>query len=257
MADGREVEPRGSAEQAFDGLRATVASLAAEVAGQGARLAELITQLRQTPARAGKGGQANGIDQTLGAMMRDQRILAEKAEAVAKSPMLSWTPAMFAAAFVEASKDVRADDQRAMRSATDRTTSAADKVERALTSKRDADAQQIQNYRWGIGGLLAGLALYAAAVGPLARMTPDSWNLPEWMAMSTLGQSGENGYYQASRRLMAAHATETWNTMSVGGRIVRANERSLERCVRAAQRRGTARCTVTISRELGIDYLER
>lgn len=55
-----------------------------------------------------------------------------------------------------------------------------------VASARRGDEQN----RWlagaGVGGVIVGMALWAALAGPIARAMPDGWQWPERMAARTL-----------------------------------------------------------------------
>ena len=94
-----------------------------------------------------------------------------------------------------------------------------------------------------IGGILAGMILWAVFAGIVARTVPASWRWPEKMAARTLAMP----MWEGGQRMMRSAAPEAFANIAAGDRIVTANREALEACrKRSDQVREAVRCTITV-----------
>ncbi|MCM3681259.1 DUF6118 family protein [Sphingomonas paucimobilis] len=167
-------------------------------------------------------------------------------DVIARSPALAMTPEQMAQRIAAAGNAARREDQAALVTARKGLEDVTRQLHAFVVSGRTGDEQN----RWlaftAIGGVIAGIVLWAAFAGPILRVTPDSWRWPESMAARTLGGTT----WEGARRLATASYPDTWNAMVTGTVIGQGNEAALERCQRAANKAGApVRCTIRIRAE--------
>jgi hypothetical protein len=95
----------------------------------------------------------------------------------------------------------------------------------------------------GAGGLVAGMVLWAMLAGPLVRLLPQSWQVPEKMAAATLHLDR----WAAGSRLMQSADPASWKAVVTGAQLWRDNRSSLETCLKAAEKAQKAEpCKVVV-----------
>ncbi|WP_375429235.1 DUF6118 family protein [uncultured Sphingomonas sp.] len=165
---------------------------------------------------------------------------------LAAAPVMAMTPEQMAQRIAVAGNAARREDQATIATARKDLEDATRQLHGHVASARRGDEQNRRLAWTGIGGAVAGMVLWAALAGPVARATPDGWRWPERIAARTLGGS----QWEGARRLARASAPETWNNMVAGAVLGWGNEAALERCQRAATKAGEpVRCTVRIRPE--------
>jgi hypothetical protein len=103
-------------------------------------------------------------------------------------------------------------------------------VERFAGELRSREAQRNAVVYAGAGGLVVGAVLWAILAGPLARLLPQSWQVPEKMAAATLHLDR----WAAGSRLMQSADPGSWKTVVAGAQLWRENRSALEGCAKAA-----------------------
>lgn len=171
-------------------------------------------------------------------------ILAQQIDGVRKSPAMTLTPENMGgrlnASIAEATRELRAQVQ-----ATDTVLkNAARDLSDMVASVRRGDEQN----RWllwaGLGGLALGLLLYAALVGPIARMMPTNWHWPESMATRALG---ERTTWDAGQRLMQTAAPESWGLIVAAAPLADGNREAVQACREQAEKaEKPVRCTIEV-----------
>jgi hypothetical protein len=87
------------------------------------------------------------------------------------------------------------------------------------------------------------MVLSAILAGPLARLLPQSWQLPEKMAAATLNLDR----WEAGSRLMQSADPTSWKTVVAGAQLWRDNRAALETCFKAAEKMQKAEtCKVVV-----------
>ncbi|GAA0659712.1 hypothetical protein FHT00_003584 [Sphingomonas insulae] len=136
-----------------------------------------------------------------------------------------------------------AEDRQAVKTAAGELRDATRALQGVTVSARRGDEQN----RWlvwtAIGGILAGMILWAVFAGIVARAVPTSWRWPERMAARTLAMP----MWEGGQRMMRSAAPEAFANVAAADRIVTANRAVLETCRKKADKAGEAvRCAITI-----------
>ncbi|WP_315850636.1 DUF6118 family protein [Sphingobium sp. B2] len=174
--------------------------------------------------------------------------------AMRESPALSMDPTELERRINRAAIDARGEDKRlvgearkALDEARDALKATARDMGNRLASARQGDAQKRWLWIVGLGGLLAGLILYAACGGPVARLVPTSWQWPEYVATRVLAEPTQ---WEAGRRLIITDKPDTWAGTVKAVNLVNANQDVLPACERAAAKaKKPVRCTITVKPE--------
>lgn len=160
------------AARAFDDLRAEVSLMR--------RATERLA------AERAEGSHAADYSETLGVISQNLSGTAQRVDALVKSPALSLTPEETSRQISAASFDARREDHRLFLAAKQGMDEVATRLRHQLESHVMADEQRRRLWQVGLAGLVAGMVLWAILAGPIARILPSSWLLPERMAARTL-----------------------------------------------------------------------
>ncbi|MGA0608557.1 DUF6118 family protein [Phenylobacterium sp. VNQ135] len=147
-------------------------------------------------------------------------------------PAMQLTPERFnsqAKAAAEALRRVIEPDLRHAVAAVDH---ASREIARFAGDLRTREAQRNAFVYAGAGGLIIGMVLWAMLAGPIARLLPDSWQVPEKMAAATLHLDR----WAAGSRIMRSADPGSWKTVTAGAQLWRDNQSALDACMRAADR---------------------
>jgi hypothetical protein len=79
--------------------------------------------------------------------------------------------------------------------------------------------------------------------GPIARMLPVGWSVPERMAAATL----HTDLWTAGQRLFQSSSSNRWNAMAADLGLMDANSEAIRRCRERARQLGDARCTIQVT----------
>ena len=197
MADG---DGEDEAAQAFEGLRAEVSLLR--------RAVERLT------AERADGGHVPDYSETLGVIANNITAIAQRVDALVKSPALALTPEEMNRQIAAAGSAGRAEDRRVIAAARQTIEEVATRLGRQLESHVMADEQRRRLWRVGIAGIAIGMALWAILAGPIARVLPASWLLPERIAARSLRMP----MWESGQRLMRAGDPEAFAGVLVGNR---------------------------------------
>lgn len=215
MADDHELEDDPAA--AFEALRAEVAALRASVERAGERAA---------PDYAPTLGQ-----------------IAETLAKIEAHPALRSTPDEFAYLIRQAGEAAQQQARRELNSAVQQVRATADELQHLLGGQRSVREQD----KWlaimvGIGAA-AGIALWVALSGPVARALPAPWAVPETMAAATLHLDR----WQAGEQMLESQDPAAWKADADAIALVKANSQPIAACQRQAIRTGRAqRCMVIL-----------
>jgi hypothetical protein len=226
--DEDDQQPDAAAE-AFEGVRSELALLRRAVERLAAERAEVseIPDYSETLGRMAKA---------LNATMQNVGVLAKAAED-------NVAPRYVADRIVAAGTHARDEDRRTIATAGSELKTATRDLQGVVASARRGDEQN----RWlmwtGIGGIVAGMLLWAALAGVVARAVPSSWLWPETMAAMSLDMP----MWEGGQRMMRAASPDAFANIAAGDRIVTANRKALETCrKRASKLRKVVPCTVSV-----------
>ena len=136
-----------------------------------------------------------------------------------------------------------AEDRQAVKTAAGELRDATRALQAVTTSARRGDVQNKWLAWTATGGIVAGMIVWAAFAGIVARAVPASWQWPERMAARTLAMP----MWEGGQRLMQTTAPAAFANMAAGDRIIIANRNALEVCRKRADRtREAARCTIMV-----------
>jgi hypothetical protein len=230
-ADG---EDEDEAARAFEDLRGEVTLLRRAVE-------------RLTAERAGDTG-APDYSETLGVIAANITATAQRVDALGESPALVLTPHELNRQIVEVGIAGRSEDRRAIAAARQVIEDVATKLGRQLNSHVVAEDQRRRLRQVGLtaiaAGVVAGMVLWAVLAGPIARLMPASWLLPERMAARSLRMP----MWEGGQRLMQAGDAQAFAGVLAGNRLAVANRETLAVCRKQATRAKKAvRCAIEVS----------
>lgn len=102
----------------------------------------------------------------------------------------------------------------------------------AIVGRVSAEAEQKrQAWHFAGMGLAAGILLWSILPGTIARVMPESWQWPEWMARKAVG---EPTIVEAGIRLIRNQNPEAWEELAEAQHILSANREAFERCIEKA-----------------------
>jgi hypothetical protein len=217
------------AAQAFESLRAEVSLMRRAV--------------EQLAAERAEDGQVPDYSETLGVISQNLSATAQRVYALVKSPALSLTPEETGRQISAAGFDARREDHRLFVAARQGMDDVAARLGRQLHSHTEAGKQRRRLWQVGLAALVVGIVLWAILAGPIARMMPASWLLPERMAARSLRMP----MWEGGQRLMHAGDAHAFAGMLVGNRLATANGKTLEVCRKQAVKAGKAvRCMIEV-----------
>jgi hypothetical protein len=205
---GDQQEPQDAAE-AFEQLRREVAEL-------GVQIERLPTRMR---------GKAPDYSETFAAIIGGLR-------KIDTHPAMQLTPERFNSQAKEAAEAMRRVIEPDLRHAVAAVDHASRDVARFAGELRSREAQRSAVVYAGAGGLVVGVVLWAILAGPLVRLLPQSWQVPEKMAAATLHLD----QWAAGSRLMQSADPASWKTVVTGAQLWRDNRPALEACVKTAEK---------------------
>lgn len=225
--------------EAFDRLRAVIE-------GQDRELALL------RRAVEGLAAERAAIDvpdytETLGALQQGMNTATGRIDAIgqilAQAPALVMTPEQMGQRIATTGNAARREDQATLATVRKGLEDMIRQLQEVVVSARRGDEQN----RWlvwsVIGGVLLGMALWAAFAGVIARAVPESWQWPERMAARSLAMP----MWEGGQRMMRAFSPDAFANIAAGDRIITANREALEACRKRANRaREAVRCAIRV-----------
>ncbi len=187
--------------------------------------------------------QTPDYSEALGQIMRATQAAAAHLRALAAMPALRLTANNWSQEIAAAGENVRQADHHMLTRAIEALQIAARDIGRRLHSARDAERQNMWLLATGIGGVLVGIFLWGALVGPVLRAVPESWHWPERLAANVIGLDEEN----AGERLIQTSAPDMWRDIVRGYRLMDRNREAIARCEKA---KAGARVNMSVSCEL-------
>ena len=224
------VEEEGARDpaQAFEDLRAEVSVLR--------RAVEAMPQAWEAAKGPDYGSDLARIAKALA-------VVAGEVEAMAEHPALRMTPADHQRAIGQAGADL----VRGAALSLERATHAADAERQHLADIigviRTQDRQNRMVAWASVCGAIAGMMVWVALSGPVARVLPTAWRVPERMAAATLHLNS----WDAGEAMMKSADPVRWAHASQGIVLERQNQSVLELCWRQPVTSGhAARCSIQI-----------
>lgn len=225
-------EPHDDPAAAFERLRGEVSLLRVAIEG--------LTTARESI-------EIPDYEPTLARTERVLTVLTEQLEPIVESPALALTTHRMASEIASASISARREDKQLLDKARSALDQAVQNIGNRLASARDGEDQNRWLWLAGLGGLVAGLLLYAGAAGPIARRMPTSWQLPEGMARRVLAEPTQ---WDAGRHLMMTDSPDTWSRVVAAVNLVGDNRDTLQACERAAAKaKKSVHCTIEVKPE--------
>ena len=229
------------ASKAFDRLRREVTTM---------RLA--VEHLADAPGKI----EIPDYTTTLEKLARATQVSAAHIEAMSEKPGLQLTPESLSNAISKAGATSRAADHSALTNATTAFQSAEQSITKSLISARTASEQDTRLKKVSINCLIAGMVIWAIVPGPIARALPESWHLPERLAVRAMGSDA----WIAGQRLMGFANADEWYAIEATDRATKESRDVIARCYASAKRSRSSRvCPVivkpTAQRQQRIDAL--
>ena len=214
-------DPQDAATEAFEALRAEVTQLRAGVEGLSAKF---------------QGQDPTDYAPTLGA-------IALSLEAIEGHPALQADPETYARQFRAATELSTQQGRQALVSAVLSVTTAGDELKSLVKGSREGREQTRVVITVAAIAAGAGAILWACLSGPIARVLPAGWNLPERMAARTLKLDP----WDAGMKMMSTAAPERWARVVAGDKLAIEKNKMLNECRAAAANRWKAEgCTVSL-----------
>jgi len=231
MHEDTQSQTADPAVEAFEGLRKEVALVRSALTGLAAEYSGL---------------EIPDYSQTLGEIMDTSKVTTKYLNVIAKLPALHQTPDKLAEQMIAAGEQLRKYEQESLQNACSLFRHERHELSRYMHHHRQAEDQDRLLVKVGWSGIAVGIILYALFAGPLVRLMPATWLLPERMAASVLWTDREN----AGIRLIQTAAPERWNDIVRGLRIVVKNREAINKCEdMAANELEPVPCIVEIARK--------
>ena len=232
MADEDDSQGADAAE-AFEAMRGELALLRRAVEGLAAERS---------------GQDMPNYTETLGVLQQGVNTAGENIARIGQflkaAPALAMTPEQMAQRIAAAGNAARREDQAALAKAGEDKAGVMAEL-RAIAGSAWTRADQKNRQLWfGLGGVVAGLVLWAILAGPIARAVPESWQWPEKMAARSLRMP----MWEGGQRMMRVASPDAFAAIVAGDRIIAANREALEACrKRANKAHDGIRCAVELN----------
>jgi hypothetical protein len=217
------------AAEAFEAMRGELALLRRAVEGLAAERS---------------GQDMPNYTETLGVLQQGVNTAGENIARIGQflkaAPALAMTPEQMAQRIAAAGNAARREDQAALAKAGEDKAGVMAEL-RAIAGSAWTRADQKNRQLWfGLGGVVAGLVLWAILAGPIARAVPESWQWPEKMAARSLRMP----MWEGGQRMMRVASPDAF----AGDRIIAANREALAACrKRANKAHDGIRCAVKLN----------
>lgn len=191
-----------------------------------------------------KREETTDYSETLGEMADLLDKMPAAIKTLASRPAMTLTPDAMAEQIAAAAAKARAQDAATISQAVERLNKAAARIEYLEGKVADARDQRRKHHIWGIGGVLAGIVLYAIVPGFIASAMPTSWHLPERMAARTIGTPT---LWEAGARLMQADSPAAWQSIADATELRRDNREAIDACEqKSAKTKQPVRCAIKV-----------
>lgn len=181
MTEPTELAAESDAPDAFEELRGEVSLLRVAVEG--------LTSARE---------HMPDYTATLGAMSNTLIAVQDGLERIERSPAVCLSPETMAVKIAKASETARAQDARMLDDARDTISRSLGRIDGIVERGQASERQRRRLVMCAVAGLLTGMLLWSILPGAVARALPESWHVPEWMAVRTMGLDER----EAGERLM-------------------------------------------------------
>lgn len=227
--DDRTTEPLDPAAAAFSRLEGEIALMRRAVENLAAEKANI---------------DVPDYSATLAQMAEHMDAANDILQDIVGKPAWDMTPESVARRMDQAARSARQSDREQIAAAETRYDHAMRDLTNVVASARSASYQR-EYLRWAAcGGVLAGCLLWAIVPGPIARSLPESWHMPEKIAMRTLRAPS---VWEAGVRMLRAGSPEAWRAISDAAVMRGQNKETIAACEKnAAKRQKPVRCTINI-----------
>lgn len=220
-----------SATEAFEQLRSEVALLRRVIEGLSAATAETA---------------APDYSPTLAGLRKAIDSVGARLEAQSVDPPV--TSNQMAAGIAAVAAHARSDSQRELTQAKIALEKGVRDLAQATGTIHAVRADRRKLITVGASSAVAGVGLWIALSGPIARALPETWQAPERMAAATLDRSR----WDAGAQIMSSADAAAWQDLDVARRMMVANADAVRDCREKAARRGReVTCRVTITAPSG------
>lgn len=235
-----DIQEGGDPAEAFDRLRAAVEGQHRELALLRRAVEGLAAERAHIDVRDYSetlGVLQQGVDTATGRIDHVAHILS-------KAPVVAMTPEQMAQRIAAAGSAARREDQAALAKAGEDKARVVAELRAIAGSAWTRHEQKNRQLWFGLGGVAAGILVWAIVPGLVAReVAPVSWQWPERMAARTL----DLPLWAGGQRMMQGADPVQFRAIVAGDKIVTANRDTIEGCRKsAAEGRGSVRCTIRI-----------
>ena len=170
-------------------------------------------------------------------------VAAQRLDVLAQSPNLSLTPAAIGKQVERVAADMRTGERQTLDGVRRDLEATAKAMAGRLASARDRDDQTMWLWVAGAGGALAGMLVWLAITGPIARELPASWQVAEGFAARTMGMS----MWDAGKKLMEAGEPDMWRSVVADEQMIAENKEVVAACQKAAAKaEKSVRCRIDV-----------
>lgn len=223
------LHPSDPAAEAFERLRSEVALLRRAVEG----------------VAADAGAEPIDYSPTLAELSDAVAEVNTQVSALGERPALALAPDQLASLFQLAAARVLAKPVAQL----DRERAALAQATEALRMARQADVAQSRSWRRTAGllaaGFMAGAAVWGLLLGPLARVLPAAWGVPERLASATLALPMAT----AGESLLSRSEPDTWAAVKLVRRLPESQMVELRRCTSRSENGKVKVCTLKIRQD--------
>jgi len=165
-------------------------------------------------------------------------------DAIEAHPAMRATPQAYAAEMRAAVEGVKNVSQRVFDDAGRQMRDSAADIKQLAGLVRNRRRQTVWLVSTGALSAVVGMAMWLVCSGPVARVLPAGWAVPEQMAAATMGLDR----WHAGQRLLQSVNPDRWRTTVDADTLVRANADAVAACRQKAMQTGKAqRCVITVA----------
>jgi hypothetical protein len=167
---------------------------------------------------------------TLGEILRIQEGVESELHALKARPAIQYTPESFSREIERERSRLVEGDKREIRSTIDALNKHSHQLNELVQRGTDANAQSAILFITVLFCLILGSTLFLPIAAFIARLMPESMNMPENMASYILDMPMQ----KAGIRLIYKDDPKVWESVSYNNNVMRNNYDAIEKCKRAA-----------------------
>jgi hypothetical protein len=169
--------------------------------------------------------------------------IAQSLAAMEAHPALRLTPDALASQVRQASEAAQQQGRRELANAVQRVDAAGADLERLAERQRTGREQVRQVAIMTAVGAVAGVIVWVCFSGPIARVLPARWSVPERMAAATLRLDR----WDAGVQILRTANARAWDGLVATSRLEQTNRDRLEICRKAVLKTGKSQsCQITL-----------